>query len=168
MNDIAFENLRPAGLRARIAAGAVALAVVVAAVLAVLAVVVVSLRSAGREARRSQEVVAVLNRYERTVLDLETGQRGYVNTGDERFLDPWRRALAELPRESERLEELLAGQPEQLRHLRTLDAAAADFRNNWSVRVVRLARRDREHAADLVATGGGKRRVDRIRGRVAA
>jgi CHASE3 domain sensor protein len=40
-------------------------------------------------ARHSEEVLATANQLERLVVDLETGGRGFVITGQERFLEPW-------------------------------------------------------------------------------
>ena len=44
--------------------------------------------------------------------DIETGQRGYVLTGDEHYLGPYERGLRSLDRSFEALRSTLAGQPE--------------------------------------------------------
>jgi small subunit ribosomal protein S13 len=44
---------------------------------------------------------------EKLVVDLETGQRGYVVTHDERFLEPWQTARAAIRPTAERLERRL-------------------------------------------------------------
>ena len=41
------------------------------------------------DAAEPQQVLAVANELERLVIDLETGQRGFMITGDERVLRPW-------------------------------------------------------------------------------
>jgi PAS domain S-box-containing protein len=38
---------------------------------------------------QAQEALRALDRIEATIVDAETGQRGYLLTGDENFLDPW-------------------------------------------------------------------------------
>ena len=48
-----------------------------------------------------------------TLKDAETGQRGYVITGDPSFLEPFREAKAHLPDELKRLRALTADTPEQ-------------------------------------------------------
>jgi CHASE3 domain sensor protein len=47
------------------------------------------------------------------VVDLETGQRGFVITGQEQFLEPWRTARTALPEQARALEQLLADNPAQ-------------------------------------------------------
>jgi CHASE3 domain sensor protein len=55
------------------------------------------------ETRRARELVdrqiQSLRRVESLVVDAETGQRGYIVTGREDFLDPYNMAMAELPPE---------------------------------------------------------------------
>src|SRR6266536_381106 len=58
---------------------------------------VAGVRTATRLARHSQEVLVAANQLERLVIDLETGQRGFVITGQERFLGPWRAAQIAVP-----------------------------------------------------------------------
>ena len=73
------------------------LALLIGAAFAVLLSSVAELRASERRARQSEEVLVVANRLERLVVDLETGQRGFVITGQERFLRPWRDAQQRLP-----------------------------------------------------------------------
>src|SRR6266542_3679314 len=80
------------GLTGRMVVGSGLLLVVVGVAFAVLLVSVAELRTATRLARHSQEVLVAANQLERLVIDLETGQRGFVITGQERFLGPWRGA----------------------------------------------------------------------------
>jgi CHASE3 domain sensor protein len=51
-------------------------------------------------------VLVEANHLERLVIDLETGQRGFILTGEERFLQPWRDARAALPKEISTLEQV--------------------------------------------------------------
>ena len=69
----------------RLLHASVVLAVLVTAAFAALIVAVSSLREANdREARATEAVTATL-RLEKLVVDLETGLRGFVLTGNERF-----------------------------------------------------------------------------------
>src|SRR5204862_5177076 len=54
-------------------------------------------RDAGRLALRSQEAITAGTELEKTVISLETGLRGYVASGNERQLDPWRSGLRAYP-----------------------------------------------------------------------
>jgi CHASE3 domain sensor protein len=74
------------------------LALLIGAAFAVLLSSVADLRASERRARRSEEVLVVANRLERLVVDLETAQRGFVITNQERFLQPWQDARIALPR----------------------------------------------------------------------
>lgn len=89
------------------------LALVVATAFAVLLSSVADLRTSERRARQSAEVLVVANRLERLVVDLETGQRGFVITGQQRFLQPWRDAQVAFPEEASNLEQLVSDNPEQ-------------------------------------------------------
>jgi CHASE3 domain sensor protein len=89
------------------------LALVIATAFAVLLSAVSELRTLERRARESEEVLVVANRLERLVVDLETGQRGFVITGQDRFLEPWREAQVALPAQGSNLEQLVADNPGQ-------------------------------------------------------
>ena len=85
------------GLTRRMVVASGLLALVIATAFAVLLSAVSDLRTLERRARESEEVLVVANRLERLVVDLETGQRGFVITGQDRFLQPWRVAQVALP-----------------------------------------------------------------------
>ena len=69
------------GLTRRMVVASGLLALVIATAFAVLLSSVADLRTSERRARQSEEVLVVANRLERLVVDLETGQRGFVITG---------------------------------------------------------------------------------------
>jgi CHASE3 domain sensor protein len=56
----------------------------------------------------------VANHLERLVVDLETGLRGYIITGQPEFVRPAQAAQASFPQQAAMLEELLADDPYQL------------------------------------------------------
>ena len=93
---------------------------------------------------------------EKLVLDLETGTRGYVITRDPAFLEPWRAARRALPAQSRELLEAAPGR-----------AVAADRRapgaSTSGTGRSRSSRDPSTSARARIATGEGKRRVDRIR-----
>ena len=153
----------PAGLRGRTALAAVTLVLVTCFVFALLVAALLALRSSAREARRSQEIVSALNRYENTLVDMQSGHRYFAITGDSVSLAQWRAAVADLPRHSRRVADLLADQPAQLQTLARATAQANAFRDEWSRRIVALARRDPIAARVLIGTGEGSRRVESVR-----
>jgi CHASE3 domain sensor protein len=108
-----MSHLRSVGIVPRVAAASVALALALAAIFAILLVTVGSLRDSSVEARRTQQVIAAASALETLALELESGLRGFVITGNERALGPWRDAARRFPRDSRALERLVAGTSEE-------------------------------------------------------
>ena len=150
------------GLTRRMVVASGLLALVVSAAFTVLLVSVEDLRTSQRLALHSEEVLAAANQLERLVIDVETGQRGFVITGQERFLDPWRNAQRALPEASRSLERLTADDAQHEQAVLIGQAAAAYVRD-YSVPLVAAARRDPDSARTVAATDEGRRRIDAIR-----
>ncbi|GAA1276233.1 hypothetical protein GCM10009609_44060 [Pseudonocardia aurantiaca] len=64
------------------------LTLLTSAAFAVLVLAIRDQRSSAELARQSQEVLVATARVERALVDIETGTRGYLLTGDDRFLQP--------------------------------------------------------------------------------
>src|SRR4051812_28915778 len=64
------------------------LTLLTSAAFAVLLLAIRDQRSSAQLARHSQEVLVAANRVERLLVDIETGTRGYLLTGQDRFLQP--------------------------------------------------------------------------------
>jgi signal transduction histidine kinase len=146
-----------------IASGLVAL-IVGAAFLVLLVAVDGSVASTER-ARRADNALVEANRVERLVIDLETGQRGFVLTGDERFLEPWRAAQELLPGVTAGLERSTVDSPGEAGALQ-LTEDVTSYIEDYSIPLVEAARRHEPTAASVAATLEGKRRVDELRGAV--
>ena len=116
------------GLTRRMVVASGLLALIVGAAFAVLLVSVTDLRTSERLARHSEEVLAAANQVERLVIDLETGVRGFVITGQDQFLEPWRAAQGALPEASATLERLTVVQEQHLRARRITQAVTAYVR----------------------------------------
>ena len=75
----------------------------VAAIAALVLILVLSLRSLSQQAATREGVIhafRVLTAEQRLfseIQDAETGQRGYLLTGEERYLEPYRRASGAVP-----------------------------------------------------------------------
>jgi signal transduction histidine kinase len=139
------------------------LALVIAAAFAVLLSSVADLRASEHRARQSEEVLVEANRLERLVVDLETGQRGFVITGQDRFLQPWREARDALPGEAAALERLVADNPEQHARAQRITQATSSYLHDYSVPLVATARRHRAAAQTVAATDEGRGRINAIR-----
>ena len=149
-------------LRGRIVVSTFALALVVASIFVALVLTAAAQRRAERVVARSHTVATIATRLERYVLDLETGQRAYVITGDRRFLEPWEEARRLYPAEARRLRALVVD-PLQRRRVETIHAAIDSYVRDWAQRVVDEVPLDQSRARELVASGQGKRRVDELR-----
>jgi two-component system sensor histidine kinase/response regulator len=112
-----------------------------------------------REQQRSSAAVVAAIRIEKLVLDLETGTRGYVITTDKTFLQPYDAARKALPGESARLQALAPGP-----WASKLDLLWRSYVSDYAAPLIREAGQSPAAARTTVATGEGKRRVDRMRG----
>ncbi len=143
------------------------LVLVIGAAFVVLLLAVDDLRDTTRLSRHSQEVLSTANRLERLVIDLETGERGFLITGEERFLQPWEAARRAIPRERADLVRLTVV-PAQARRSRQIAKAIRSYVRDYSVPLVAAARRNLAPARSLAKADEGKRRVDALRARFAA
>jgi signal transduction histidine kinase len=139
------------------------LALIVGAAFAVLLSSVADLRASERRARQSDEILVLANRLERLIIDAETGQRGFVITGREDFLEPWRAAEAAFGGQAQTLERLVAGNPQQLARAQRIAQAGTSYLRDYSEPLIDAARRDPASVRTVATTEEGKRRVDAIR-----
>lgn len=117
------------------------------------------------EARWVEHTHAVLTTLEETVSllkDAETGTRGYVITGEERYLDPYTRALDAIRGEFTLLRQQLADNPGQVQHAYLLESLAASRLNELEA-VLEAYRESAAKGAAQVRTGRGKSYMDEIR-----
>jgi len=98
------------------------------------------------------------------LLDAETGQRGYVITGRESFLQPYHAALSALPRHFELLQHRYASVAPETRQLVHELTDTAQSRLAGLSKIVQLRQEGGFAAAEpLVSAGQGKAEMDRIR-----
>ena len=115
----------------------------------------------------SHEVIVSLNGLLSAVQDAETGQRGYLLTGRESYLDPYRSALADVGGQLETITALTRDNPDQQSRLqplrRHIDAKLAELKETIE------ARRNGglEAALLLVASDRGKVEMDAVRSQLA-
>jgi PAS domain S-box-containing protein len=149
----------------------VTLALVSAVVLAGFAVMIVaarSLRSADAARSRSTNALTTANQLEQSVLDLETGLRGYLLAGRPVFLEPYQEALRRYTALVGDLESGTAGDPTTHRYSASIRAAIRAYVTIWAEPVIALAQRDLAAARRAEAGGAGKARVDALRTQFAA
>jgi len=139
-------------------------ALLVGTALVVLIVAVTGQRDASRTAVRSQEALTAGNQLEKSLITIENGLRGYVASGRRRFLTPATQALAAYPAELRELTSLLSDDPGQQRRARRIGGRIEDYVTLWARPLIALARDRPPAARSVVVTGGGRARLDAIRG----
>jgi signal transduction histidine kinase len=146
----------------RLLAASALLAVIVGATFALLLVAIEDLRNAGRRADRSRAELTAADGLEKLAIDLETGVRGFVITGQDRFLQPWHAARADFADQARTLERLVED-PEQARRVGRIIREGRSYISDYSTPLVRAVRQDLPYAGSVAATAEGKRRVDAMR-----
>ncbi len=113
--------------------------------------------------RQSYESRYALQQLMTLHLDLETAERGYVVTGDPIFLEPFNTAGGQIDTIFSRLREMTGPGQASPAEVRDLHRASVEKRR-WAESLVELTRQGRApEAARLIATGTGKRMMDRFR-----
>jgi signal transduction histidine kinase/DNA-binding response OmpR family regulator/CHASE3 domain sensor protein len=145
----------------------------VAATFAVLIIAYLSYRSLESRtggADRMTETLEVTQHLESllsALKDAETGQRGYLLTGSERYLDPYEAASVSVPQEIAGCRRVLASNPLQLQRIDTIDQLAAQKMGELK-QTVDLKRADRsDEALKIVRGDSGRALMDQVRGIVA-
>jgi len=156
-------NVEESGLTFRTMIASCLLAVIIGATFAVLLSSVAELRQLEHRAQQSEDVLVAANRLERLVVDLETGQRGFLLTGSEQFLQPWLQARAAFPQQATALENLVAGTAEQHARAERLAQAGNSYLKDYSVPLIAAAQKNRSSVNVLAATEEGKQRTDAMR-----
>lgn len=140
----------------------VALPLSVGVVSAVFFVVLISyLLSVIQWVEHTDRVINNLNESSKLTVDLETGLRGFLITGDEHFLDPYEVAKPRIIGDLHNLQELVADNPQQVDRLKRLEAMQAEW-NKYAQSMVDLQRQSGDYRA-AVKAGRGKSLTDAIR-----
>jgi signal transduction histidine kinase len=152
------------GVRMVVASGV--LAIVVAAVFAVLVLATSSLRTATTREARSKDVTTGTLSLEKVVLDLESGLRGFVLSGNPGLLEPWTRARPQVKARLAELKRLVADDPAETRRVRELAQSIAAYESDYGEPLIAIARESPAAARSPVATSEGERRIALIRRRL--
>src|SRR5713101_9252781 len=95
--------------------------------------------------------------------DAETGQRGYVITGEEHYLEPYRSAIEAVDQRLKDLRKLTADNPNQQRRLDALEPLIASKFTELKDTIDLRKSKGFEAALRIVLTDKGKRVMDDIR-----
>ncbi|MBP5149554.1 CHASE3 domain-containing protein, partial [Pseudomonas protegens] len=110
--------------------------------------------------QHTDRVINNLNESARLTIDLETGMRGFLITGDEHFLDPYEVAKPRIVSELRSLQELVVDNPQQVDRLKRLEALQVEW-NNFAQGMIDLRRQSGDYRG-AVQAGRGKRLTDEI------
>jgi signal transduction histidine kinase len=163
----ARSELGSLSLSARMILASAAMALLLAGGFAVLIHAVWSLNDATDREGHAKDVTAATLTLEKLVVDLENGVRGFALSGNDRFLEPWTQARAELPRRLRAFQRLASTNPVQEGRARELATAIRDYVEDYSIPLVNIARENPAAARTPDATAEGKRQTDDIRDRFA-
>jgi PAS domain S-box-containing protein len=112
---------------------------------------------------REYETVSLLRRISTSVVDAETGVRGFVITGAENYLEPYNAALPRFNGDLARLEQVYGDTPEQRHQLADLRARLGESRSELDA-IIKATRSDGPPAAAArLATGHNKATMDAVR-----
>jgi signal transduction histidine kinase len=151
------------GLTRRTIVASGLLALIVGAAFVVLLLSIIDLHDAGQRAGRSEEVLVLANGLERQIVDVQTGERGFVISGRDSFLEPWKAAQAAFPGQAAALGQLVADSPPQLALAQRISRDGMSYIRDYSIPLVDMARRDPAAARTATAIAEGKQRLDAIR-----
>ncbi|MFV5701280.1 response regulator [Flavobacterium sp. XS2P12] len=110
----------------------------------------------------SNQVLYELEQILMSTIDAETGVRGYVITGDEVFLKPFRSANTKAIEQLDKVKELTKDNPNQQKNIKEL-AKMLKMRFDNLNKCITLRKKDFEKAREFVASGEGKQLQDEIR-----
>lgn len=125
-------------------------------------------RATSDQSDHTQEVRLALDAVSETMLKMETGQRGFLLSGEDAYLEPYHAGAAALDGHLQRLERLIADNPQQTERLRAARESIAQRRVQLD-HALRLRQNGGMDAAlDFLQTGQGIATMNRILGSLAA
>ena len=145
---------------------AVSLPLAVLAVIGLILINEASFRSSSNavaEMQEAQLTTGALDDLKQTILDAETGQRGYLLTGDERYLEPYNNAINQVDKQLDVLRQIFTPYKEQLSEFGILSRHISRKLAELDLSV-RMRRENKEDAwRFILTTDVGKEHMQTIR-----
>ena len=113
--------------------------------------------------RHTYQVINELEVTLSTLKDAETGERGYIITGLDAYLEPYQNAVAQIDAQVGKLRELTVDNPSQQARIPLLARKIADRLDSLRTGIDLRRSGDVEGAHQLIASGVGKRMMDDLR-----
>ena len=117
-------------------------------------VLILYLLSALKWVTHTETVIGKANEVAKLTIDMQTGLRGYLITGEESFLAPYRAAKSKFGVDLAALMELTADNPVQTDRLKRLSVMQGDW-DEYALRAIDLRRNNQDYAA-LVRSRGAQ------------
>jgi PAS domain S-box-containing protein len=117
--------------------------------------------------RHTQQVMSSGNDFLRHMIDAETGQRGYLLTGNPDYLQPYTRGRAQALKSYARLMQLTQGNPTQQRRLQGIESAVLSKLAEMQETIELHDHGHHEHAVEVIKRNTGRRFMLEIRAQVA-
>jgi PAS domain S-box-containing protein len=115
------------------------------------------------ELARTRQVVDGCHDLLSLLKDAETGQRGYLLTGDEQYLAPYHEALVEIPAQLDSLNSAAVGRPDQIRRVELMSPLVNQKLAELAQTIELRRSKGFDPALAIVASNRGKALMDRIR-----
>lgn len=151
-----------AGLTARLLVATLVLALVVTVAFVFLLFAMDDVSAVRSVARHSVEETGTARDVRNLLIDLESGQRGFIITGDPSFLAPWEAGRRALPERAAALA-AMADDPGQAARARQLETDVLAYLNDYSMPLVDAARRGDSAVRSREVSADGERRMEALR-----
>ena len=122
-----------------------------------------SIRDNNEKVIHSQQTVTALSEILSSAQDAETGQRGFLLTGNDRYLEPYRASVASTPARLDTLREALKDNPAQLARLKELAVRLTDKLTELKATIELRQTQGFDAAVAVVNSDRGKAAMDAIR-----
>lgn len=107
-----------------------------------------------------------LRQLEKDLVDAETGQRGFILTGNQNYLEPYESGLKNYPPHAEALKKLVSDNPTQVQRVESI-APIAQQKFSELAETISLKKSGKEkEAIALVSANSGKKFLDEIRAKL--
>ncbi len=153
------------GIRTKIVAGYIVIIVCLGIVLTMMSGRMNQLEQESRYINdHDLEVHNLTNMLEKHVLDMETGQRGFVLTGEDSYLEPYNQAVSQWESDYNELYALVAGNELQQSNLQTIRTGITNWINDAGAPAIAMKQRGDDAALkSFFASDPGKQQIDQLR-----
>ncbi|HEY5029661.1 MAG TPA: CHASE3 domain-containing protein [Candidatus Angelobacter sp.] len=117
--------------------------------------------------QHSQQVQLELATVVSLLKDAEAGQRGYLYTGEARYLEPYNASVQQIDSHIASLAELVADNPKQLSRVLTLHTLSKVKLDELATTIALFSEGEKDKARGIVLSDMGKRTMDQIRATIA-